>query len=129
MGRGILLRAWRMGAPAARGPVVDPGFVGGRWVGNSFPYNRAVYTVDAAVIHNTYNESLVNPVALNKVSYNGGPGGIPSTRTPRMPAPRRASLPKAAVYIIRRSPPTTRSPRTQLRRSRNILPSDELKRS
>jgi hypothetical protein len=56
------------------------GFVGGRWVGNSFAYNRSVYHVDAAVIHNTYNESVVNGVA-NKVSYNGGPGGITAAAT------------------------------------------------
>jgi hypothetical protein len=57
------------------------GFVGGRWVGNSFAYNRTVYNVDTAVFHNTYNESVVNNVALNKVSYNGGPGGITAAPT------------------------------------------------
>jgi WXXGXW repeat (2 copies) len=43
------------------------GFAGGRWVGNSF--------------HNTYSESVVNNVALTKVSYNGGPGGITTAVT------------------------------------------------
>jgi hypothetical protein len=57
------------------------GFVGGRWVGNSFAYNRSVYNVDTAVIHNTYNEPVVNNVAFNKVSYNGGPGGITAAAT------------------------------------------------
>jgi len=57
------------------------GFIGGRWVGNSFAYNRSVYRVDTAVIHNTYNEAVVNNVALNKVSYNGGPGGVTAAAT------------------------------------------------
>jgi YXWGXW repeat-containing protein len=57
------------------------GFVGGRWVGNSFAYNRSVYHVDTAVIHNTYSESVVNNVALNRVSFNGGPGGITAAAT------------------------------------------------
>jgi Domain of unknown function (DUF4124)/WXXGXW repeat (2 copies) len=57
------------------------GFVGGHWVGNSFAYNRSVYRVDTAVIHNTYNESVANNAALNKVSYNGGPGGSTATAT------------------------------------------------
>ena len=57
------------------------GFVGGHWVGNSFAYNRSVYRIDTAVIHNSYNESVANNVALNKVSYNGGPGGSTATAT------------------------------------------------
>jgi Domain of unknown function (DUF4124)/WXXGXW repeat (2 copies) len=57
------------------------GFVGGHWVGNSFAYNRSVYRVDTAVIHNTYNEPVANDAALNKVSYNGGPGGSTATAT------------------------------------------------
>jgi Domain of unknown function (DUF4124)/WXXGXW repeat (2 copies) len=51
------------------------GFLGGRWVGNSFAYNRAVNNLDASVIHNTYSETVSNTAARNRVSYNGGPGG------------------------------------------------------
>ncbi len=78
------------------------GFAGGRWVGNTFAYNRTVSNVDVSVIHNTYNESVVNNVTLNKVSYNGGPGGtraaaaephIPSTPSQRQPTPKEASNP------------------------------------
>jgi uncharacterized protein DUF4124/YXWGXW repeat-containing protein len=54
---------------------VGVGFAGGRWVGNSFAYNRTVSNVDTGVIHHTYSEAVVNNVTLNKVSYNGGPGG------------------------------------------------------
>ena len=50
------------------------GFAGGRWVGNSFTYNRTVSNVDTSVIHSTYNEAVANNVTLYKPSYNGGPG-------------------------------------------------------
>ena len=55
---------------------VGVGFAGGRWVGNSFAYNRAVMNVNVTMIHNTYNETVINNVSVTKVSYNGGPGGI-----------------------------------------------------
>jgi len=53
---------------------VGVGFAGGRWVGNSFAYNRSVNNVNVTIIHNTYNETVVNNVRT-KVSFNGGPGG------------------------------------------------------
>jgi hypothetical protein len=53
---------------------VGVGFAGGRWVGNSFAYNRAVVNVNIN-IHNTYNEAVVNRVSVSRVSYHGGPGG------------------------------------------------------
>src|SRR6202041_2695698 len=61
---------------------VGVGFAGGRWVGNSFAYNRAVVNVNVS-IHNTYNETVINRVSVTKVSYNGGPGGtaaVPSAQ-------------------------------------------------
>jgi hypothetical protein len=57
------------------------GFVGGRWVDNSFAYNKAVSNVNARVTNNTYSETVVNNAALKKVSYNGGPGGATATPT------------------------------------------------
>ncbi|MGO9934582.1 MAG: hypothetical protein ACLPV8_22590, partial [Steroidobacteraceae bacterium] len=61
---------------------VGVGFAGGRWVGNSFAYNRSVTNVtNVTVIHNTYNETVVNNVTVNKVSYNGGPGGTSAVPT------------------------------------------------
>lgn len=57
------------------------GYAGGRWVDNSFAYNRAVSNVDASVIHNTYRETVVDTAARKIVSYNGGPGGITATPT------------------------------------------------
>ena len=52
------------------------GFAGGRWVGGAFAYNRSVTNVNVTVIHNTYNETVVNNVNVTRVSYNGGAGGI-----------------------------------------------------
>ena len=60
---------------------VGSGFVGGRWQGNSFIYNRTVSNLNASVIHNTYSEAVVDTATVNKVSYNGGPGGTFATPT------------------------------------------------
>ena len=57
------------------------GFVGGRWVDNSFAYNKAVSNVNARVTNNTYSETVVNNSALKKMSYNGGPGGATAAPT------------------------------------------------
>jgi len=54
------------------------GFDGGRWQGGHFAYNTAVSRVNTTVIHNTYNQKVVNR-GSNRTSFNGGPGGI-STR-------------------------------------------------
>jgi len=50
------------------------GYEGGRWDGGHFFYNRAVTNVNVTVIHNVY-ETRVTEVN-NRVSYNGGRGGI-----------------------------------------------------
>jgi YXWGXW repeat-containing protein len=60
---------------------VGVGFVGGRWDGNHYAYNRAVNNVNTTVIHNTYNVTVVNNVTVNKVSYNGGGGGLNAAPT------------------------------------------------
>ncbi len=59
------------------------GFAGGRWVNHSFSYNRTVSNVDARVIHSTYSEPVYNNATVNRVSYNGGPGGTPALMTAR----------------------------------------------
>jgi hypothetical protein len=51
------------------------GFVGGRWDGGHFFYNRAVLNVNVTNIHNVY-ETKVNNISENRVSFNGGNGGI-----------------------------------------------------
>src|SRR6202790_1130900 len=39
---------------------VGVGYLGGRWDGGHFAYNRAVNNVNVTVIHNTYNTTVVN---------------------------------------------------------------------
>jgi hypothetical protein len=51
------------------------GYSGGRWVGNSFAYNRTVNALNLARIHNVYSENVARPGNAVRVSYNGGPGG------------------------------------------------------
>ncbi len=53
------------------------GFVGGRWEHGVFAYNTAVMRVNTTVIHNTYvDRTVVRNVTVNRVSFNGGRGGI-----------------------------------------------------
>ncbi len=56
------------------------GYGGGRWNNGHFFYNRSVNNIDVVNIHNVYNERVgVNNV--NRVSYNGGTGGIEARPT------------------------------------------------
>jgi hypothetical protein len=51
------------------------GFVGGRWEGGHFFYNRDVTNINVVNIHNVYNEHItINNTS--HVSFNGGEGGI-----------------------------------------------------
>jgi hypothetical protein len=55
------------------------GFFGGYWRGGTYYYNRAVTNVDVAVVHNTYNTTVINNnTTRDRVSFNGGPGGTTS---------------------------------------------------
>jgi hypothetical protein len=51
------------------------GYGGGRWDHGHFFYNRSVSNVNITIIHNVYNTRIEN-VTENRVSYNGGKGGI-----------------------------------------------------
>ena len=57
------------------------GYEGGRWEGNHFTYNTYVTRVNTTIIHNTYNVRVTN-VTENRVSYNGGNGGVAARPTP-----------------------------------------------
>jgi YXWGXW repeat-containing protein len=59
------------------------GFEGGRWEGDHFFYNRAVMNVNVTNIHNVYNTTVVNRMDGNRVSYNGGEGGVSARPTPQ----------------------------------------------
>jgi WXXGXW repeat (2 copies) len=63
------------------------GYEGGRWENGHFFYNTAVNRVDANVIHNVYNTRVNETV--NRVSYNGGNGGINARATSQEEAAAR----------------------------------------
>ncbi|MGA9352246.1 MAG: YXWGXW repeat-containing protein [Terriglobales bacterium] len=65
------------------------GFVGGRWEGGHFFYNRAVLNINVENIHNVYNQTVEHNV-VNHVSYNGGEGGITARPTAQEEAASRA---------------------------------------
>jgi hypothetical protein len=53
------------------------GYEGGRWDHDHFYYNRSVNNVNVNVVHNTYNTTVINNnTNINRVSYNGGNGGV-----------------------------------------------------
>jgi len=58
------------------------GLAGGAWRGGVFTYNRAVTNVDVTVVHNTYNETVINRnTTVSRVSFNGGEGGTTAQPT------------------------------------------------
>jgi hypothetical protein len=62
------------------------GFAGGVWQGNRFRYNTAVVRVNRTVIHNTYVDRNVisrSRIVNNRVSYNGGRGGVSARPRPQ----------------------------------------------
>jgi hypothetical protein len=65
------------------------GFEGGRWDGGHFFYNRSVTNINVTNIHNVYNTTVVHNTTINRVSYNGGSGGISARPTPEEEAADR----------------------------------------
>ena len=57
------------------------GYEGGRWEHGRFFYNRSVNNVNVTVIHNVYNTTVINRNTENRVSFNGGNGGISARPT------------------------------------------------
>jgi hypothetical protein len=58
------------------------GYVGGAWSGNVFRYNTAVTNVNTRIVRNVYVDKRVVVRNVNRVSYNGGPGGLHVRPTP-----------------------------------------------
>jgi len=60
------------------------GFYGGYWRENHYYYNQNVTNVNVTKVTNVYNTTVVNnnTTTVNRVSYNGGPGGIQAQPTP-----------------------------------------------
>ncbi len=65
------------------------GYEGGRWEGGHFFYNRSVNNVNITNIHNVYNTTVINNNRENRVSYNGGEGGINDRARPEEEAAAR----------------------------------------
>jgi WXXGXW repeat (2 copies) len=58
------------------------GFAGGRWDHGHFFYNTAVWHVNEHVVRNVYvDRTVIRDVHVNRVSYNGGRGGIEARPT------------------------------------------------
>ncbi len=66
------------------------GYSGGHWQGQQFYYNTAVSHVNVTNIHNTYSQTIANNITVNRVSYNGGTGGIRAQPTATEQAAARA---------------------------------------
>jgi hypothetical protein len=58
------------------------GYNGGEWRGRSFYYNRANSNVDPDRIKHVYGEPGSHEVQADRVSFNGGAGGIANHATP-----------------------------------------------
>jgi len=56
------------------------GYEGGRWNHGQFFYNRSVNNINVTNIHNVYNVTVVDRT-VNRVSYNGGAGGVDARPT------------------------------------------------
>ncbi len=73
------------------------GYQGGYWNNGQFYYNRSVNNINVNVVRNVYNYRVVNYTS-NRVSYNGGRGGLQMR-------PQMAEL--AALREPRAAPMTT----------------------
>ena len=86
------------------------GYVGGRWMGRQFVYNRAVTRVNVTIVHDTYNETVINRFNVTRVSYNGGPGGVyavPTVQERRAQQERHlppTSMQRRQVFHAQREP-------------------------
>jgi hypothetical protein len=58
------------------------GYEGGRWENGPFSYNPSVNNLNITNIRNVYNTTVINnTTTVNRVSYNGGPGGTKARPT------------------------------------------------
>jgi len=52
------------------------GYEGGRWDNGHFAYNQSVSHVNVSINHNVYNTRIDGNSMVNRVSFNGGNGGV-----------------------------------------------------
>lgn len=73
------------------------GYVGGYWRDRNFYYNRSVNNINVTNIHNVYvDKTVINNVHVNRISYNGGHGGVdayPTSQQRSYAAQRHQTLP------------------------------------
>jgi len=68
------------------------GYQGGRWQNRQFYYNRSVNNVNVTNVHNVYNTTVINnTTTVNRISYNGGNGGINARPRPEEPEEEAAA--------------------------------------
>ncbi len=65
---------------------VGTGYEGGYWRGGVFSYNRTVNNFGSVHITNVYNKTVINNVSVNRVSFNGGTGGLTARPSPQQMA-------------------------------------------
>jgi hypothetical protein len=79
---------------------VGRGYEGGYWNRNVFAYNRAVNNVNVTIVHNVYNHNVTVNNFGNRVSYNGGRGGIDARPIPaELAARRERPMPPVAAQV------------------------------
>lgn len=61
------------------------GYEGGYWNHGAFAYNRSVNNINVTNVHNVYNKTVIvnNNTTINRVSYNGGNGGLQARPSPQ----------------------------------------------
>ena len=119
------------------------GYEGGRWDNGRFFYNRSVNNVNVTNIHNVYNTTVINnTTTLNRVSYNGGNGGINARPRPEDEmAARDRHIPPVSVQaqhvqaartnpqlrasVNRGKPPVAATPRPGAFNDRAVAPARE----
>lgn len=114
------------------------GFEGGRWDHDRFFYNRSVTNVNVTVIHNVYNTTVINRT-VNRVSYNGGNGGVsvrprpeeeaaarekhlPAVAAQTQDAQAARSNPKQRVSVNHGAPPVAAMPKPGVWNDRAVVP-------
>ena len=95
--------------PPYAGALWTPGYWG--WRGGTFFYNRSVNNIRTTTITHVYNRTVINDTTINRISYNGGMGGVRArpteeqqlaAREPHV-APTQAQLRQARAASQQRS--------------------------
>src|SRR6185312_7125787 len=93
------------------------GFYGGRWERGHFAYNRAAWNIGNTRVTNVYNQRFERNTRANRVSFNGGNGGIDARPSPEQERARQERRVQATAMQTRQVEAARRDP--QLRASAN----------